>query len=77
MWNKILDNTGLISAVIAAAVSFGVLKTEVSGHGIHLDKVDAHQESLDNAVNKQAVILERIEYKVDWLRCEVTNKGCK
>jgi hypothetical protein len=76
MWNKIVDNYGLIGAVVAAAMSWGALKFEVSGHTSRLDKAETQQEMLNRSVNHQAVVLERIEYKVDYLRCEVTGKGC-
>lgn len=76
MWSKILDNSGLIGAVIAAAISWGTLKSEVNMHSTRMDKQEARHEQLEDTTNRLTVTAARIEQKVDDLRCDVAGKGC-
>ncbi len=76
MLDKILDNWGILVTVAAIATSWGVLTKEVSGHEKSIDEIVVEQKLANEKSSTRDVMLGRIDQKLDYLRCEVTGRGC-
>jgi hypothetical protein len=76
MISKIVDNWGILVTVATIATSWGVLTNNVVRHDKDIAEIMVEQKLANEKASTRDVMLGRIDQKLDYLRCEVTGRGC-
>lgn len=65
-----------ITSLVTIGITWGSLHQQVADNTARLEKHDVEISTLKQTVGSQAVVLGRIEQKIDDIRCIENGRGC-